>query len=156
MWLSIESPNRESKFAIFCLHVLLCLYHQLKRHTAWASQKVLQVYILVDGSSSLLSLSTTGTGSAFLELHTHGQEHGDLHTLSLPPAHPPFPKGCLLASQLGDRSMTVPSAVPALTQLGSVRSGLTASFQGWVLPFLQGWKSWVKGHTVLAFPPALH
>lgn len=55
MWLSIQSPNRESKFAIFRLRVLLCLYRQLKRHTAWAAQKVLQVYVPADGS--LLSLS---------------------------------------------------------------------------------------------------
>lgn len=81
MWLSIESPNRESKFAVFCLCVLFCLYRQLKRHTAWAAQKVLQVYVPVDGSSSLLSLSTTGTGSASLECHTRGLEHGDLHSL---------------------------------------------------------------------------
>lgn len=106
----------------------LCLYRQLEGHTARAAQKVLQVYVPVDGSSSLLSLST-----ALVVRNT----------------------GTYTASQLGDGSLTVPFAVPALTRLGAVRSGLPVSFRGWVLPFLQGWKSWVIGHTVLAFSTSI-
>lgn len=150
MWLSTQQRKQVCHFLLAC--TLVSLSPAQKTHSMGCSESSPGFR---PGRWELVN-TVTGTSSAFRELHVHGQEHGDLHTLSLPPAHPPFPEGCLLASQLGVRSMTVPFAVPALTRRGSVRSGLTASFRGWVLPFLQGWSCWVIGHTVLAFPPALH
>lgn len=49
MWLSTQQRKQ------VCHFLLACLDHLLKRHTAWAAQKVLQVFVPVDGS--LLSLS---------------------------------------------------------------------------------------------------
>lgn len=51
MWLSTQQRKQVCYFLLVCTLV----YHLLKRHTAWAAQKVLQVFVPVDGS--LLSLS---------------------------------------------------------------------------------------------------
>lgn len=87
MWLSIGSPNRESKFAIFCSPVLLCLVSGEAQRTR--SMGCSESPPGLRPSRRELVITITGTGSAFLELHTrgqelhtHGQEHRDLHSLT--------------------------------------------------------------------------